>query len=763
MERVFIGLNIAVLAVAEAESGASDACRRLAVDRLGGAGHTIAQESAIDDNVQQIRAKLLEYIADAGIDVVVVVAPTKSESAGIALDPMITRPLDGFSDLLRMIAYQELGSAAMLIDAEAAQCKQTYVFLVPGSVPAMNLALEKLLLPQLDYRTTPRNLVMGLARIKHQDSGVVEEPAPPTETNKQPAPWIVPRAPGEPAPAPSTRAGAGPAVRRSMQMGVAVPLAKASVSDIVEKTAVSVSQRMPIVEGAAPPPPPPPPRRVTATLPQPVEVKAPAKLIPLAELLPVPSPTPAVVEPAPAPPPPESVRENSESTPTTPEHTFEVRRFPTPLPVAMDKVVVGPELSGPRKMISLADLEKDEDDELEDSEKITSGELIPPSGEINIAALAGNEAAGRAQPEPVKKPAGTPAMGTRTTAPPPTVPARPATTPPVNKPALAAIAAKAATPTPARGTGVSVHAQKEPASTRAATVDDRRRASATDPPRSIAEPPERRNSGGRLALVLIGLLLLGATAVIAAVLIRNHDRDARAAAVDPAPDPQLSAAEPDPTPPADEPPPSNPTPPPGGEPNPMTEAIQPPPEVTNPATTEPTGPEIDMSSPDPNVPKKRPRTPTPPKDPLTTPAADPADSLATAPISKVDDGCDEVSCILDKYRQACCAKFKPAEPPQDPKPENEKPPSGLPEKLDKLMVQEGMAGVKPTVIACGERIAAKGTVKVAVKVSGSGKVVSATAIESPDPELGSCVASAVKLAKFPETDEGGSFNYPFAF
>ena len=92
-----------------------------------------------------------------------------------------------------------------------------------------------------------------------------------------------------------------------------------------------------------------------------------------------------------------------------------------------------------------------------------------------------------------------------------------------------------------------------------------------------------------------------------------------------------------------------------------------------------------------------------------------------------------------------------------------KPTSGLPEKLDKLMVQEGMGPVKPAVIACGERIAVRGTVKVQVKVSPSGKVVSATSASAPDPELGACVANAVKLAKFPETDEGGSFGYPFVF
>ncbi|MBL9017431.1 MAG: hypothetical protein JNL83_24800, partial [Myxococcales bacterium] len=463
---------------------------------------------------------------------------------------------------------------------------------------------------------------------------------------------------------------------------------------------------------------------------------------------------------------------NSESTPTTPEHTFEVRRFTTPLPVAMDKVVVDPEVSGPinvdkaRKMISLADLERD-DDELDEGEKINSGELMLPSGEINIAALSDGEAAGRAEAKPApapSRPAGTPAMGTRVTTPPPTLPAR-ATTPPIIEPATQPIS-KPATPTPARGTGVSVHVGKEPTA-RAATSDDRRLvAAAADLPRSIAEPPEPRDRGGRLALILIGLLLLGAASVIAVVLIKNRDREAAASAAEPAPDPQL--AQPGTPPPEDppvaaDPPPADPPPqdPAAAEPGAGMATFQPP----DPGAGEPSGPEIDMSSPDPDAPKqpRRPKPPVAPKDPTTEPATDPADVLATAPISKVEDGCDEVSCILDKYKAACCARFKPAEPPQDPKPADEPPPSGLPAKLDKLMVQEGMAQIKPAVIACGERAAAKGTVKIAVKVSGSGKVVSASATESPDPALGSCVAAAVKLAKFPETDDGGSFNYPFAF
>src|SRR4051812_22565202 len=102
MERELVSLHIAILAVLEEDAGAVEAPRQLIAERLAAAGHTIVQQSVIDDSVQLIRAKLLEHVADAGVDVVIVVAGMKTESAGVALDPLITREFTGFSDLLRM-------------------------------------------------------------------------------------------------------------------------------------------------------------------------------------------------------------------------------------------------------------------------------------------------------------------------------------------------------------------------------------------------------------------------------------------------------------------------------------------------------------------------------------------------------------------------------------------------------------------------------------------------------------------------------------
>jgi predicted Zn finger-like uncharacterized protein len=138
----------------------------------------------------------------------------------------------------------------------------------------------------------------------------------------------------------------------------------------------------------------------------------------------------------------------------------------------------------------------------------------------------------------------------------------------------------------------------------------------------------------------------------------------------------------------------------------------------------------------------------------------------TAPDPKPADtgggGCDEVSCVLNNYEGACCQKFRKG---------GSRPSGGgtaaksgdLPDGLDRAMISEGVGKVKARVMSCGEKSSAKGQVKVSVKVSGDGNVTSVNVTATPDPALGSCVASAMQRATFRKTASGGSFGYPFVF
>ncbi|MGE3767432.1 MAG: molybdenum cofactor biosynthesis protein, partial [Kofleriaceae bacterium] len=97
MERGFIGLDIAVLAVSDAATVAEDVPARIVIEKLESAGHRITARERIDDSLQLIKAKYLEWIADSQIDVIIVTSGAKSESASEALAPLVTKPLSGFA------------------------------------------------------------------------------------------------------------------------------------------------------------------------------------------------------------------------------------------------------------------------------------------------------------------------------------------------------------------------------------------------------------------------------------------------------------------------------------------------------------------------------------------------------------------------------------------------------------------------------------------------------------------------------------------
>ena len=62
---------------------------------------------------------------------------------------LITRPIPGYGELLRMLSYEQVGAAAMLSRATAGLMQQTVVLTMPGSPRAVELAMEKIILPEL--------------------------------------------------------------------------------------------------------------------------------------------------------------------------------------------------------------------------------------------------------------------------------------------------------------------------------------------------------------------------------------------------------------------------------------------------------------------------------------------------------------------------------------------------------------------------------------------------------------------------------------
>ncbi|MEO8698462.1 MAG: molybdopterin-binding protein [Kofleriaceae bacterium] len=731
---------MAVLLVTNAHTAADESTVKSIIDRLAGAGHVVVECEVLRDSPQLVRAVFLKWIADLNIDVVLAIAGVDTECTGTALAPLITKPLDGFSELVRMISFEEIGTGAMLVDVTAAQCSSTFVFVMPASGGAVRSALDKILLPQLDSRTVPRNLVSRMQRLR---------------TASIP-PELVPRPPV-----------------------VAEPSSAVPVVITSEKTAIGV--------GAA-------------------QLRAPSAPIQIPHA-PRPRPvTPGVVAIPPLLATPKPITDDERTTPVEAAPARPPRKTPVPSVSAIDASVMDESWSAPmpeepapvRKVVVVADTPQLAEPWIKPKHVVPPVEPAPVETKVKTPA-AGIPSVPKTPPvgvpaaaEPIAKIAlksaapKTPAVGTplpsikavlvtsesqatasgEATATPVEPPApTPRKRPPTDPPPLPLTARKRApTDPPPPPKKIIVDDETLPIED---VTDLATPISEIRPRKPIVEPilPSQRIGGTRSTTegaifdgreleadrrrrkrskmpILIAFLAIVASAIVILLVVNFVGRrdGATSAAATPRPDPAPVVVPPPPPPPVIE--------------IDAAETVIAQVDI-DAAVEEPEPPPIDAAEPEPPKPPPKADTRKPPV--IRTPPAvlqppDP-DPPRNPPVA---NGCDEVSCILEKYGRSCCARFKPAGTVKIT-------PSGLPESLDKTMIRAGVDRVRPVIIRCGETTPSKGTVKVAVSVKPDGHVDGADVADSPDATLGACVAGAIKKTSFNRTQNGGTFTYPFVF
>lgn len=150
----------AVVTVSDTRTPETDTSGREIRSRLEVAGHVVEESRIVADEPALVRALLQDYAAAARIEAVLLsggtgIAPRDATFEAVA--SLLTKRIDGFGELFRMLSFEEIGAAAMLSRAVAGLAGTMAVFSMPGSTAACRLAMERLIVPQLAH-------VVGLAR-----------------------------------------------------------------------------------------------------------------------------------------------------------------------------------------------------------------------------------------------------------------------------------------------------------------------------------------------------------------------------------------------------------------------------------------------------------------------------------------------------------------------------------------------------------------------------------------------------------------------
>ena len=163
----FQPLRISVLTVSDSRTAGNDTSGDRLAERLREAGHELVARDLVPDNRYRLRAVLSAWIADPGVQVILITGGTGftgRDNTPEAVAPLLDKTIDGFGELFRHISYQEIGTSTIQSRASAGLANGTLVFCMPGSTNAVETAWQGILREQLDARTRPCNFVQLLRR-----------------------------------------------------------------------------------------------------------------------------------------------------------------------------------------------------------------------------------------------------------------------------------------------------------------------------------------------------------------------------------------------------------------------------------------------------------------------------------------------------------------------------------------------------------------------------------------------------------------------
>lgn len=158
----FIPVRVAILTISDTRTPDNDSSGDALAKHLATAGHQLAEQKIVKDDIYQIRAVVSQWIADNSIQAIITTGGTGfsgRDSTPEAVAPLFDKHIGGFGELFRAVSYEEIGSSTIQSRALAGLANNTVIFCVPGSTGACHTAWEKIIKEQLDSRHRPCNFI----------------------------------------------------------------------------------------------------------------------------------------------------------------------------------------------------------------------------------------------------------------------------------------------------------------------------------------------------------------------------------------------------------------------------------------------------------------------------------------------------------------------------------------------------------------------------------------------------------------------------
>ncbi|MBI4284182.1 MAG: MogA/MoaB family molybdenum cofactor biosynthesis protein [Chloroflexi bacterium] len=147
-------VNCAVLIISDSRTEADDESGKLLKQKLGEHGHRVMAYAILKNDADAVSKKIKELLGQDGLQVIITSGGTGAGRRDVTVEtisPILEKKLDGFGELFRFLTYQELGTGSIMSRAIGGVAAGKVILCLPGSLGAVTLAIDKIILPEIGH------------------------------------------------------------------------------------------------------------------------------------------------------------------------------------------------------------------------------------------------------------------------------------------------------------------------------------------------------------------------------------------------------------------------------------------------------------------------------------------------------------------------------------------------------------------------------------------------------------------------------------
>ncbi len=147
-------ISCSVMIISDTRTEQDDESGQYIMNVLKKNNHQVLSYSLLKNDADAIKKRIIYLLRQDSLQVIITSGGTGISHRDVTVEtiiPFLDKKIDGFGELFRYLTYQQIHTGSIMSRAMAGTAKGKVIICLPGSLGAVNLAMEKIILLEIGH------------------------------------------------------------------------------------------------------------------------------------------------------------------------------------------------------------------------------------------------------------------------------------------------------------------------------------------------------------------------------------------------------------------------------------------------------------------------------------------------------------------------------------------------------------------------------------------------------------------------------------